>query len=455
MQLSIELTKLANAIHQQGGQPILVGGSVRDYLLGQIIPKDLDLEVYHLEANKLEMVLSQFGKVLRVGKSFGVLKLITEHAEYDVSLPRRESKTGKGHKGFLVNADPRMTFEEASVRRDFTINSIGFDPIQQQWLDPHRGQEDLKKGILRHVGPAFAEDPLRVLRGAQFAARLNFQLAPETLELCQTLDLNELSRERLLGEFAKLLLRAERPSIGLEILRQTKALRFFPELEALIDVPQDPTWHPEGCVWTHTLMVVDEAAKLRVGEEKNDLVLMFGALCHDFGKPETTIWKDGHWRSPAHDVLGMQPTEKFLRRLTDEASLIEKVTVLVREHLRPSMLYNDRENVTPGAIRRLALRVSIPELLLVAEADHFGRTTDDALRREFPAKQWLLDQASKLDVRDEKPKPFLKGRHLLQLGMRPGPQMGKVLEEAFGLQLDGAILSLEEAKAWASQRLGS
>ena len=455
MQLSIELTKLANAIHQQGGQPILVGGSVRDYLLGQIIPKDLDLEVYHLEANELEMVLSQFGKVLRVGKSFGVLKLITEHAEYDVSLPRRESKTGKGHKGFLVNADPRMTFEEASARRDFTINSIGFDPIHQLWLDPHHGQEDLKKGILRHVGSAFAEDPLRVLRGAQFAARLNFQLAPETLELCQTLDLNELSRERLLGEFAKLLLRAERPSIGLEILRQTKALRFFPELEALIDVPQDPTWHPEGCVWTHTLMVVDEAAKLRVGEEKNDLVLMFGALCHDFGKPETTIWKDGHWRSPAHDVLGMQPTEKFLRRLTDEASLIEKVTVLVREHLRPSMLYNDREKVTPGAIRRLALRVSIPELLLVAEADHFGRTTDDALRREFPAKQWLLDQASKLDVRDEKPKPFLKGRHLLQLGMRPGPQMGKVLKEAFGLQLDRAILSLEEAKAWASQRLGS
>ena len=455
MQLSIELTKLANAIHQQGGQPILVGGSVRDYLLGKIIPKDLDLEVYHLEANELERVLSQFGKVLRVGKSFGVLKLITDHAEYDVSLPRRESKTGKGHKGFLVNADPRMTFEEASARRDFTINSIGFDPIHQLWLDPHHGQEDLRKGILRHVGPAFAEDPLRVLRGAQFAARLNFQLAPDTLELCQTLDLNELSRERLLGEFKKLLLRAEQPSIGLEILRQTKILRFFPELEALIDVPQDPTWHPEGCVWTHTLMVVDEAAKLRIGEEKADLVLMFGALCHDFGKPETTIWKDGHWRSPAHDVLGMQPTEKFLRRLTDEASLIEKVAVLVREHLRPAMLYNDREKVTPGAIRRLALRVSIPELLLVAEADHFGRTTDDALRREFPAKQWLLDQASKLDVRDDKPKPFLKGRHLLQLGMRPGPQMGKVLEEAFALQLDGAIFSFEEAKAWASQRLGS
>ncbi|MAA67845.1 MAG: polynucleotide adenylyltransferase [Deltaproteobacteria bacterium] len=455
MQLSAELTKLANAIHQQGGQPILVGGSVRDYLLGQLLPKDLDLEVYRLEANELEGVLSQFGKVLRVGKSFGVLKLITQHAEYDVSLPRRESKTGKGHKGFLVNADPQMTFEEASARRDFTVNSIGFDPIQQLWLDPHLGQEDLKKGILRHVGPAFAEDPLRVLRGAQFAARLNFQLAPETIELCKTLDLNELSRERLLGEFKKLLLRPERPSIGLEILRQTKALRFFPELEALIDVPQDPTWHPEGCVWSHTLMVVDEASRLRVGEEKADLVLMFGALCHDFGKPETTIWKDGHWRSPAHDFLGMQPTEKFLRRLTDEASLIEKVTVLVREHLRPSMLYNDREKVTPGAIRRLALRISIPELLRVAEADHFGRTTEDALRREFPAKQWLLNQASQLDVRDEKPKPFLKGRHLLQLGMRPGPQMGKVLEEAFVLQLDGAIVNLEEAKAWANQRLNS
>ena len=455
MQLSAELTKLANAVHQHGGQTIIVGGSVRDYLLGQLHPKDLDLEVYGLEANELEKVLSQFGKVLRVGKSFGVLKLITQRAEYDVSLPRRESKTGKGHRGFLVDADPRMTFEEASARRDFTVNSIGFDPIQKLWLDPHHGQEDLKKGILRHVGPAFAEDPLRVLRGAQFAARLNFQLAPETIELCKTLDLNELSRERLLGEFNKLLLRAERPSIGLAILRETKALRFFPELEALIDVPQDPTWHPEGCVWTHTLMVVDEAAKLRVGEEKADLILMFGALCHDFGKPETTIWKDGHWRSPAHDVLGMKPTEKFLRRLTDETSLIEKVTVLVREHLRPSMLYNDREKVTPGAIRRLALRVSIPELLLVAEADHFGRTTEDALRREFPARKWLLDQASQLDVHDEKPKPFLQGRHLLQLGMRPGPQIGKVLEEAFALQLDGAIINLEEAKTWANQRLNS
>jgi tRNA nucleotidyltransferase (CCA-adding enzyme) len=455
MHLSAELTKLTNAIYQRGGQPIIVGGSVRDYLLGQHLPKDLDLEIYGLEADELEVVLSQFGKILRVGKSFGVLKLITQKAEYDVSLPRRESNTGKGHKGFLVNADPKMTFKEASARRDFTVNSIGFEPIQQVWLDPHNGKGDLRKRILRHIGHAFAEDPLRVLRGAQFAARLNFQLAPETLALCQTLDLNELSRERLLGEFKKLLLLAKRPSIGLEILRQTRTLRFFPELEALIDVPQDPTWHPEGCVWTHTLMVVDEAAKLRTADEKANLILMFGALCHDFGKPETTIWKDGHWRSPAHDVLGMRPTEEFLRRLTDEASLIERVTVLVREHLRPAMLYNDREKVTPGAIRRLALRVSIPELLRVAEADHFGRTTEDALRREFPAKQWLLEQAAKLHVRDERPKPLLKGRHLLSLGMRPSPQMGEILEEAFALQLDGVINSLGEAEDWANQRLSS
>lgn len=455
MQLSAEVRTLTAALQAQGGRPILVGGSVRDHWLGQQWPKDLDLEVYGLTPAELERTLTPFGKVLRIGRSFGVLKLITASAEYDVSLPRRESKTGRGHKGFLVEADPTMNFAEAAARRDFTINSIGYDLLSGEWLDPYQGLKDLEQRILRHVGPAFAEDPLRVLRGAQFAARMDLKMAPETIALCQTLDLQELSRERLFGEFKKLFLRAERPSIGLNVLRQTDALRFFPELKALIDVPQDPFWHPEGCVWTHTLMVVDEAARLRCGNEKSDLILLFAALCHDFGKPTTTIWKDGHWRSPAHDVEGMEPTERFLRRLTDEAHLIEQVCLLVREHLRPAMLYNERNQVTPGAIRRLALRVSIPDLLRLAEADHFGRTTPDALAREFPAKAWLLDQAARLQVRDEKPRPLLQGRHLLRLGMKPGPQMGALLQQAFALQLDGVLNDIQEAEQWARQRLAS
>lgn len=455
MQLSAEVRTLTAALQAQGGRPILVGGSVRDHWLGQQWPKDLDLEVYGLTPAELERTLTPFGKVLRIGRSFGVLKLITASAEYDVSLPRRESKTGRGHKGFLVEADPTMNFAEAAARRDFTINSIGYDLLSGEWLDPYQGLKDLEQRILRHVGPAFAEDPLRVLRGAQFAARMDLKMAPETIALCQTLDLQELSRERLFGEFKKLFLRAERPSIGLNVLRQTDALRFFPELKALIDVPQDPFWHPEGCVWTHTLMVVDEAARLRCGDEKSDLILLFAALCHDFGKPTTTIWKDGHWRSPAHDVEGMEPTERFLRRLTDEAHLIEQVCLLVREHLRPAMLYNERNQVTPGAIRRLALRVSIPDLLRLAEADHFGRTTPDALAREFPAKAWLLDQAARLQVRDEKPRPLLQGRHLLRLGMKPGPQMGALLQQAFALQLDGVLNDIQEAEQWARQRLAS
>jgi tRNA nucleotidyltransferase (CCA-adding enzyme) len=453
MQLTAEMQTLTQAIHAQGGRPILVGGSVRDHWLDQRAPKDLDIEVYSLEAERLEAAIAPFGKVLRVGKSFGVLKLITAAAEYDLSLPRRESKTGRGHKGFQVEADPTMTYAEAAARRDFTVNSIGYDPIAQTWLDPHGGIADLQRKALRHVGPAFAEDPLRVLRGAQFAARFAFSMAPETITLCRQLDLSELSKERIWGEFKKLFLRAERPSVGLTVLRETHALRFFPELEALIDVPQEPEWHPEGCVWTHTLMVMDEAAKLRCGAEKADLELMFGALCHDFGKPLTTVWRDGRWRSPAHDVEGMRPTETFLRRMTDEVTLLEKVTTLVREHLRPAMLYNDREKVTPGAIRRLALRVSIPDLLRVAEADHFGRTTPDALARHFPARDWLLEKAANLDVRDEKPTPLLKGRHLLQLGMKPGPRMGELLQEAFSLQLDGVLCSLQEAEAWARTQL--
>lgn len=450
--LNPEIISIAQAIASAGGKSLLVGGSVRDHFLKAPLSKDFDVEVYHLPPASLEKILNHFGSVSAVGKKFGVFKLSTASHDYDFSFPRTENKIGAGHKGFRVALHQHAPFELAAARRDFTINALGYDILSGEVLDPFHGLADLQSGILRHVGPAFGEDPLRVLRGMQFAARFEFKIAPETLKVCQSLNLAELPKERICEEFRKLFLKAKKPSLGLQALQDLAMLKFFPEMKALQGVPQDPQWHPEGDVWTHTLMVVDEAAKLRRGEEKWDFSLLLGALCHDFGKPATTVFEKGRWRSPAHDVKGLPPTESFLNRLTQEQTLIDLVKVYVKEHLKPALLYH-AEQVGDGAIRRLAMRVSIPDLVQIAKADHFGRTTPDALARQFPAGEWLLQRAERLQVHRNIPQPMLKGRHLLQLGMEPGPLMGKVIQESFELQLDGKLHDLEEVQAWAENRL--
>lgn len=448
-----EILSIAEIISAAGGRAILVGGSVRDHFLQQPLSNDYDLEVYHLPPVQLETILKHFGKVSTVGKQFGVFKLSTPQQNYDFSLPRAENKIGVGHQGFHVHFDPDMNFEKATARRDFTINAMGYDVLTKEILDPFHGLDDLKLKILRHIGPAFREDPLRVLRAMQFSARFEFKIAPETIKICRSFNLSELPKERLYEEFKKLFLKAQNPSIGLRALHDLDMLKFFPELNALRGVPQDPQWHPEGDVWIHTLMVVDEAARLRQNEEKADIRLMFGALCHDFGKPLTTRFQNGRWRSPDHDVKGMAPTESFLRRLSNEQSLIRLVQTYVKEHLKPAMLYQARHQVSDGAIRRLAMRVSIPDLLRIATADHFGRTTAEALAREFPAREWLLKRAENLNVKRQVPQPILKGRHLLKLGMAPGPLMGQLIQESFELQLEGRLNHLDETITWAQERL--
>ncbi len=447
--ISSELNKIAKAITKIKGRVILVGGAVRDHFLDQRISNDLDLEIYGLSMPDLEVVLKEFGKISAAGKSFGVLKLKTPTAEYDFSLPRRERKTGKGHRCFKITTDPLMSFKEASARRDFTVNSMGYDIIENILLDPFEGIKDIKNKKLRHVGPAFAEDPLRVYRAMQFSARLEFKISAQTEKFCRKLDLSELPRERIFEEFCKLLLKAKKPSIGLKAAKQIGVLKYFPEIKALEGVPQDPKWHPEGDVWTHTLMVLDEAARLRTGIKKKDLVLMFGALCHDFGKPSTTKFLRGRWRSPSHDKYGIDPTLKFMQKLTDDRNLIKRVTSMVKEHLRPIQLFNERERINSGTIRRLALRVSISDLILLAKADYFGRNLTQREGACFQAGEWLLKEAKKMNVKDEGPRPLLMGKHLLKLGLSPGPEMGKILKLAFEKQLNGDLETNEQALSWA------
>lgn len=435
-------------VRDAGGRAFLVGGSVRDALLGEPA-EDLDIEVFGVTPDRLRELLEARFKIDLVGQSFGVIKI--RHLAIDVSLPRRESKRGLGHKGFEIHSDPGLPMAEAARRRDFTINAIAWDPLTEEVVDPAGGVEDLERRRLCHVSEKFAEDPLRVLRAMQFAARFALYVAPETVALCRTIEPEGLARERLFDEWKKLVLLGRTISLGLAFLRASGWLQYFPELEALIGCPQDPEWHPEGDVWIHTLHVMDAFAADRLGDEREDLVVGFACLCHDLGKPSTTTHdEDGRIRSRGHEEAGEGPTRALLARLGEQKKLADEVVPLVKEHLRPIALYKD--DASSSAVRRLARRVGrIDRLVRVCRADHRGRPP--LPWDGFPAGDWLLEKAAELRVAEAAPKPIVLGRHLIDRGLEPGPEFGPILEACFEAQLDDRFDDLEGGLAYLDEFL--
>jgi len=424
---------------------------VRDALLG-LPHKDLDVEVFGLALPRLKETLARVGRVDAVGEAFTVLKvsgLEGAEAAVDVSLPRRDSKAGPGHRGIAVAGDPDLSLEEAARRRDFTINAILYDPFAQAVVDPFHGQADLQARVLRAVDAGtFGEDPLRALRAVQLAARFELAVEPATARLCAAMPLGELPAERVFGEIEKLLLKARRPSIGFALLREWGLLdAVAPELLPLIGTPQDPEWHPEGDVWTHTLLAIDQAVFVREGlDTPRALAVMLGTLCHDLGKPSTTRLLDGRLRSYGHEEAGLPPTLALLDRWNVYRlagyDVRGQVLGLVGNHLKPGQFYDDRERVSDGAIRRLARKCEPDLLQRVARADCLGRTGD------FPpvAMDWFLERVRQLEVAERPPAPLLQGRHLLELGLRPGPEVGRILRAVYERQLDGLVRTVEEAK---------
>jgi tRNA nucleotidyltransferase (CCA-adding enzyme) len=456
-----KVVALAGAVRDAGGRALLVGGCVRDLLLG-IQPKDWDLEVYGIEPAKLRALLDQFGPVNVVGEAFTVYKL---GADLDVSLPRRERKSGRGHRAFVIEGDPSMTFADAARRRDFTVNAILQDPLTNEIIDPFGGREDLDNKILRAVSAdTFAEDSLRVLRAAQLAARFEFDIQPETVALCREIDLSDLPAERVWGEIEKLLLRAVRPFIGLKWLGELGAIKqLFPELEALIDVPQDKEWHPEGDVFVHTQLVSDRAHELIADlPYAKQVTVMLAAVAHDFGKPATTEFLEGRWRSRGHEEAGAAPAASFLARLNihtlDGYDVRGQVIALVREHLKPGEFYKKRDEVGDGAFRRLARKCELDLLYRVAKADSLGRNAPWVPREQWydsAAQEWFIEHARELAVEQQPPAPLLLGRHLLELGLEPGPRVGEITKAIYEMQLDGRVTALEEAKAVARTMLSA
>ena len=452
-----KVINLAQAVGVEGGRALLVGGCVRDLLMGHE-PKDWDVEVYGIEPIKLRAMLDQIGNVNVVGEAFTVYKLGTD---LDVSLPRRERKSGRGHRAFVIEGDPSMTIEEAARRRDFTINSITQDPLTGDVIDPFHGREDIESGILRAVSlDTFAEDSLRVLRAAQFAARLEFRVHPDTVELCRSIDLSDLPAERIWGEMEKLLLRARRPSIGLGWLQALNAIdQLFPELKRLIDVPQDPEWHPEGDVFVHTRLVIDRARELIEDlPYAKQVTVMLAAIAHDFGKPATTEFIEGRLRSRGHEEAGIAPAASFLDRLNihtlDGYDVRAQVIAVVRDHLKPGEFFKKREEVGDGAFRRLARKCELDLLYRVAKADSLGRNADWVPRGKWfdsEAQEWFIQRAKELAVDQQPPAPILLGRHLLEMGLQPGPRIGEITKAVYEMQLDGRVSNLDEANEAAKE----
>jgi tRNA nucleotidyltransferase (CCA-adding enzyme) len=439
---------VASAVAAAGGRALVVGGWVRDRLRGHSA-KDVDIEVFGIAAERLPALLAPLGRVEAVGQTFPVYKLVPPGAaggDIDVALPRRESKRGHGHKGFEVHGDPFMSVAEAARRRDFTINAIAWDPLTGAWEDPFDGKGDLEKGVLRAVDDAtFADDSLRVLRAVQFAARFELTLDADTAELCRHVALDDLPPERVWGEIEKLL-HASRPSTGFCLALDLGVIdRVLPEMRPLVGCPQEPEWHPEGDVWIHTLMVIDRARELNRDLDRPRLTtVMLGAVCHDLGKPATTAVIEGRIRSLDHEQAGLAPTISLLDRLNvhtlDGFDVRAQVVGLVAHHLKPGAFYKGAR-AGDGAFRRLAQNVDLELLARLAKADCLGRTG----HFDCSAMDWFLERAQALGVEHRPPAPLLLGRHLLALGLSPGPRVGQMLKRVYEKQLDGEITTVEDA----------
>lgn len=445
---------IIHKIHEIGGTPYLVGGAVRDLIL-DVNVKDLDIEIHGLPLETIEKVLSDFGFVDMVGKSFGVLRISA--LDVDWSLPRADSVGRKP----IVTIDPAMDIIKALRRRDLTMNAMAINLITMELVDPFGGLNDMQAKRLRTPDcQFFIEDPLRFYRVMQFIAR--FEMSPdlELNELCIHMNLRGVSQERISGEFEKIFLKSVRPSLGFRWIAHIDRLQeLLPELGDLVGVAQDPGWHPEGDVFEHTMQVIDAAAQLTYKDSREKLIIMLAALCHDLGKATKTEMINGHLKSIGHAHASVEIAKRLLSRITMKKELTSLVLILVENHSQPLIFIS--ENAGPAAYKRLAKKiapaVTLEMLALLARADRRGRNP----KKGFPLEvhdetdvDLFLERARKAFVSLQAELPILYGRDFLAI-VSPGPVLGKLVDRAYALQIDQSIhdkdmlkkIVLEEYKA--------
>ena len=427
--------EIARDVSRAGGHTYYVGGCVRDALLG-VGNKDVDIEVHGITPQTLHRILEQYGHIKAQGASFGVLNIKGYHL--DIAQPRKERSNGAGHKDFEVDVDPFIGTKEAAKRRDFTINALMQDVLTDQIVDHYGGMEDLKNGIIRHVDDqTFAEDPLRVLRAAQFAARFHFTLAPETETLCKKMDISGLSRERIAEEMTKALMKSDKPSVFFRVLNETGHLgEWFPEIQALIGVKQNPEYHPEGDVFEHTMNVLDVAAgrKSYIKNESHQKAFMIAALCHDLGKPAATTEIDGKILAIDHHLTGVDPAKTLLKRIYNDNNIRRYVLNMVEKHMEPLVFYNNDASVKKY-MRMFDTSVCPDDLIELSFCDNMGKGEHADLEASESKRQYELEmlgiyhQRMSLD--------HVTGYDMIERGYCPGPQMKDMLDLAHKLQLAG------------------
>ncbi len=423
--------EIALRVREAGGSAYFVGGYVRDLLLHRE-NKDIDIEIHGITPECLSEILSSLGEMNVFGESFGVFGL--RHYDLDIAMPRSERAVGPGHRDFFCTLDPFIGTCQAAIRRDFTINALMQDILSGEIVDHFGGVADLNAGLIRHIDKTrFAEDPLRVLRGAQFAARFGFAVAPETTSVCREMDLSALAPERIFGEMEKALMKADRPSVFFKELRSMDQLDlWFPELKALIGIPQPPRYHPEGDAWNHTMLVLDYAAGLRPRAEY-PLGLMLAALCHDLGKAATTaVAEDGRLHSIGHETAGIGLAAGFLGRLTGEKKLKSYVQNMVELHMLPNMMA--AQNAGQKSFNRVFDRSVCPaDLLLLCKADVLGSSMTET---SYARIGGILRERLR-DFETCMAGPAVTGAELIAAGFSPSPAFGRALEYAHRLQLSG------------------
>ncbi len=437
--------KIASAVADAGGSVYYVGGCVRDRLLG-IANKDIDIEVHGITVEQLENILDAVGERVQFGKSFGIYSL--KGCTVDIAMPRKEQCTGTKHTDFKVDIDPFLGTKKAAERRDFTVNALMENVLTGEIVDHFGGRNDLKQGVIRHINDAaFAEDPLRVLRGAQFAARFGFVIAPETAQLCRTIDISTLSSERVFEELKKALLKAQKPSVFFEELYKMNHLSvWFCEVQQLMGVEQNQKYHREGDVFRHTMMVLDEAAKRRELVQ-NPVGFMLSALAHDFGKVQASKMIDGVMHAYGHEVAGIPVAEAFLRKITSEKELIKYVLNMVEHHMKPNVAAINNSSVK--STNKMFDASAMPrDLILLAVCDSLGKLP----RGDVEASQKFL--AQRLEIFEEyMSRPYVMGRDLIEAGLKPDNGFSALLDLAHKLRLAGVTKDVALKQVLAEHRI--
>lgn len=438
--------KIAVEVNKVGGSSFYVGGYVRDDILG-IPNKDIDIEIHNIEPNVLENILKQFGNIEKrtVGNNFGIYNI--NRFNLDISLPRKEMAIGKGHKDFDIIVDPYLSLKESAKRRDFTTNALMKNILTGEIIDYYGGLDDLKKGIIRHIDDnTFAEDPLRVLRACQFAARFDFDIATETIELCKNMDISTLPKERVAGELTKALIKGNKPSIFFNSLYEMKQTEWFKEVFDLKDVKQDTVYHPEGDVYEHTMSVIDEASTLfPTGIDNPDryLPFMLSALCHDFGKLNTTkINNKGRICAINHEKTGIPLANDFLDRIYNNKGFTRYVDNMIEFHMKAHSCFNNKAKIKSTNL--LFDKLLYPtDFIHLAYADSIGHNIQKLDNKQFNMflgkamreNEFLINRY--FNYKDRKSQPHITANNLIELGLKPSPLYKEILNKAWNLHLKG------------------